>query len=246
MIVAIVQARLGSTRLPQKVFQKLCGKPLIWHVLDRLRWSHKIDKVVLATTTNFLDDALADWAKLEGVCCYRGSEENVLSRFYYAAKETNATVVVRITADDPFKDPEIIDRVIDLLQRDGVDFAYNNHPPTFPEGLDAEVFTFSALEQAYKLSKDPFEQEHVTQYFYRHPDLFSQGNISHSEDLSHLRWTIDTPNDFKLAQYVYEELYQEGNLFKMNGILDLYKTHPELLKMNSNEKRSTMYQKNNK
>ncbi len=241
MIVAIIQARIGSTRLPNKVFKDLCGRPLIWHVVDRLKYSKKINKIILATTHNPLDDTLVKWAENEQVAYFRGSEENVLSRFYEAANKSKADIIVRITADDPFKDPEIIDQVIDLLQNKNLDFAYNNLPPSFPEGLDTEVFTYAALEQAYKNSKDVFEQEHVTQYFYRHPDQFSHGNIFHSKDISHLRWTIDTPNDFKLALFVYKMLYKEGMLFKTKDILNLYKDYPELLEINSEESRSEMY-----
>jgi spore coat polysaccharide biosynthesis protein SpsF len=241
MIVAIIQARLGSTRFPRKIFAGLAGKPLIRHVIDRLKYSEKIDKIVLATTGTTTDDELAAWALTEGVALYRGSENNVLERFYFAAKEFSAGIVVRITADDPFKDPVIIDRVISKLQDENLDFAYNNHPPTFPEGLDTEVFTFSALESAYSKSVDDYEKEHVTQYFYRNKSLFKQANYSNEQNLSELRWTIDTGLDYEMAKRVYDILYVPGEIFLTDDILKLLKQHPEIAQINKEVARSDMY-----
>jgi len=239
--VAIIQGRVGSTRFPNKIFADLCGKPFIWHVVNRLRYVKAIDKIVLATTTNPQDNELEKWALNEGLDCFRGSESNVLERFYEAAKFYEAKIIVRITADDPFKDPDVIGEVIDLLKNNQIDFAYNNNPPTFPEGLDTEVFTFKALENAFIKAKDDFEQEHVTQYFYRHPELFTQINLLNSENLSHLRWTVDTVDDYNFTKFIYEELYKEGVIFTMNQILELIKQNPEILKLNSQVERSSMY-----
>lgn len=179
MIAAIVQARMGSTRLPNKVLKDLCGRPLVWQVINRVKASRKIDKIILATTQNPNDAALENWAGENDIPCYRGSEDDVLDRFYNAARLFKADVIVRITPDDPFKDPAIIDQVIDLFEEEKLDFAYNNKPATFPEGLDTEVFSFQALERAWTEAKDPFEREHVTQYFYRHPELFRQKCLIH-------------------------------------------------------------------
>lgn len=240
-IIAIIQARLGSTRFPQKVFADLSGKPMIWHVINRLKYSTKINHIVLATTDTHLDDELAKWAINENISLFRGSENNVLERFYFAAKKYEADIIVRITADDPFKDPEIIDRVIEKLILEKLDFAYNNNPPTFPEGLDTEVFTFDALEKAYLKSVDDYEKEHVTQYFYRNIDMFKQSNLMNTENLSHLRWTIDTKPDYEMAIQVYDKLYKENEIFLMNDILKLIFHEPSIAKINNTVSRSAMY-----
>ncbi|MFZ4621893.1 MAG: cytidylyltransferase domain-containing protein, partial [Bacteroidota bacterium] len=184
MITAIIQARTGSTRLRGKVFADLAGKPLIHHVVERLTHSAVIGKIVLATTVNPHDDSLEEWGKNNSVEVFRGSEEDVLARYYHAAVSVNASVIIRVTADDPFKDPSVIDDVVNILQSEHLDFVYNNKPPSFPEGLDTEVFTMACLERAYHESHDPFEREHMTQYMYRHPELFSQRNHPHTEDIS--------------------------------------------------------------
>ncbi|MGB7958049.1 MAG: glycosyltransferase family protein [Minisyncoccia bacterium] len=243
MIAAIVQARMGSTRLPNKVLKDLCGRPLVWQVINRVKASRKIDKIILATTQNPNDAALENWAGENDIPCYRGSEDDVLDRFYNAARLFKADVIVRITPDDPFKDPAIIDQVIDLFEEEKLDFAYNNKPATFPEGLDTEVFSFQALERAWTEAKDPFEREHVTQYFYRHPELFRQKCLIHPEDLSYLRWTIDTQKDWDMAEMVYKELFPSNSHFSMADILELLRRRPEIALVNADEKRSAMYNK---
>jgi len=240
-IIAIIQARLGSTRLPKKVFADLAGKPLIWHVINRLKYSNRINDIVLATTNSAVDDELASWATKEKVNLFRGSENNVLERFYFAAKQYSADIIVRITADDPFKDPLIIDQVIDKLLVENLDFAYNNNPPTFPEGLDTEVFTYNAIEKAYFQSNDDYEKEHVTQYFYRNSEFFKQSNLLNLKNLSHLRWTIDTELDYEMTKQVYNALYRENSIFQMNEILDLLNEKPEISQINIDVARSAMY-----
>ncbi len=241
-IIAIIQARTGSTRLPNKVFLDLAGNPLIWHVVERLKSSKYLTDIVLATTNKEEDDKLERWANLCGVKVFRGSENNVLDRFYNTAKKHKADIIVRITADDPFNDSIIMDNVIEiLLTNEKIDFAYNNKPASFPEGLDIEVFRFDALERAYNNSLDLFEQEHVTQYFHRNLNLFKMVNYSHSENLSYLRWTIDTLSDYQMASIVYEKLYQPNNIFKFQEILELINQYPEISLINNNVERSTMY-----
>ena len=177
-VVAIIQARCGSTRFPNKVFADICGKPLIWHVINRLKFAYTIDEIVLATTTNSLDDKLYEWAILNHITVFRGSENDVLNRYYNSAITCKADIIIRITADDPFKEPLIIDRAVRVLQEEKADFVCNNYPPTFPEGLDVEVFTRKALEVAESKSVSSFEREHVTQYFYRNPSDFKIINLS--------------------------------------------------------------------
>lgn len=246
MIAAIIQARTSSTRFPGKVFADIEGNPLIFHVVDRLKWSKRIQKIVLATTVNPADDKLQRWADLNSVECFRGSEEDVLDRYYQAAKGVEADVIVRITSDDPFKDPAIIDAVIELLLNQGLDFAYNNKPPTFPEGLDTEVFKFGALESAQRESTDPFEREHVTQYFYRNPAKFSQSNLPFEKKLSALRWTIDTQKDLEMAREVYRRLYRQGEIFLFRDVLALLEREPWIASINGSVLRSSMYSDLNK
>ena len=167
---AIIQARCGSTRFPSKVFADIDGKPLLWHVVNRLKYAKMIDDIIIATTVNPKDDKIEEWCKAESVKCFRGSEEDVLNRYYSAAVAFPSDVVVRVTADDPFKEPRVIDRVIRKLIDEKLDLVTNNFPPSFPEGLDCEAFTFIVLELMEKTTQDSFEREHVTQYVYHNPD----------------------------------------------------------------------------
>lgn len=243
-IVAIVQARLGSTRLPNKIFMQLASEPMIYHVCNRLKQSKFINQVIIATTDQDRDDTLFQWAAEQAITCYRGSEDNVLKRFYEAAANVKADIIVRITGDDPFKDITIIDEVIKMLITEDLDLACNNFPPSFPEGLDVEVFTFNSLKKASENSIDNFEKEHVTQYFYRNPELFKIKNYSYKEDLSQLRLTVDTQNDFLLAENIYNKLYVKNELFGLNQILSLWKSDIDLFEINQRETRSAMYKKN--
>lgn len=245
MIAAIIQARTGSTRLPNKVFKILCDKPLIWHVVNRLKKSKRIDKIIIATTTNVNDDKLQNWAIDNNVDCFRGDELDVLDRFYKAASVFQIDTIVRITADDPFKDATVIDRVVDLYESESLDFAYNNNPPSFPEGLDTEVFSYNALEKAAKNAIDTFDREHVTQYFYKNAAIFKQSCLQHTADISNLRWTIDTQEDWDMTEIVYNRLFKKNNHFDMYEILELLDQEPEISEINSDVKRSTMYIKNN-
>lgn len=241
-VVAIIQARCGSTRFPNKVFADICGKPLIWHVINRLKFAKTINRIVLATTTNPHDNKLFEWAIQNSIDVFRGSENDVLNRYYSAAKLYKADVIVRITADDPFKEPIIIDKAVSTLLNEEADFVCNNFPPTFPEGLDVEVFTFKTLEIGEKSSRDSFEREHVTQYLYRNSSLFKIVNVLNDENLSYLRWTIDTEKDFLMAKKVYSLLYNGDNqIFHMNDILALIDLQPEISTMNVDVVRSDMY-----
>lgn len=246
MLTAIIQARLSSTRFPRKIFAEICNKPLIWHIVERLRYSKSISDVVLATTENPVDDELVEWGKNNNLKVFRGSEDDVLSRYYFAAIEFNADTILRITSDDPFKDPYVIDSVYRMYVDEQLDFAYNNNPPSFPEGLDTEIFSFSSISKAFHNSKDPFEREHVTQYFYRNPGFFKQKNFSYISDLSYLRLTIDTQEDFLMASIIYEKLYKENQIFKLNDIVNFIEKNQYLTIINQNVKRSSMYLKNNK
>lgn len=243
MIVnAIIQARCGSTRFPNKVFADIDGKPLIWHVVDRLKHAKTIDKIVIATTTNTKDDIIENWCKENGVACYRGSENDVLNRYYLASVAFPSDVVVRITADDPFKEPSVIDAVVNKLINEGYDHVTNNFPPSFPEGLDCEAFKFSALKESEETTHDTFEREHATQFIYHNPDKFKIGNVSSSKNVSHLRWTIDKEVDYEMVKAIYaHRAPQNTGLLLLDEILDILEKNPEISLINSSVERSAMY-----
>lgn len=244
-IKAIIQARTGSTRLPNKVLLEINGKPLLWHVINRLSFSKKLDQVILATTDNQADDLLEDFAKKYGINYFRGSENDVLDRYYQCAKLNEADVIVRITADCPLIDPEVVDKVIEnfLNNKENCDYCANVLPPTFPDGLDTEVFSFKTLERAWNEAKLTSEREHVTAYIYKNPEKFKLQNVANEIDLSSLRWTVDTENDFKFVKEVYQQLGKDKEIFYMKDILDFLEKNPELKDINSNSKRNEGYDK---
>lgn len=239
---AIIQARCGSTRFPNKVFALIDGKPLLWHVVNRLKYATKIDDIIVATTVSDKDNKIEEWCKENDVHCFRGSEENVLNRYYSASEAFPSDYVVRITADDPFKEPKVIDAVITKLIEDGYDHVTNNLPPSFPEGLDCEAFKKSALDRSEKEAETAFEREHVTQYIYHHPEIFKIGNVSNGENLSYLRWTVDKDVDFEMVKAVYAHRNPANKgILLMDEILDILKANPEIEKINSEVERSAMY-----
>lgn len=239
---AIIQARCGSTRFPNKVFALIDGKPLIWHVVNRLKYATKIDDIIVATTVSEKDDKIEEWCKENNVHCFRGSEENVLNRYYSASEAFPSDFVVRITADDPFKEPKVIDAVITKLIEEGYDHVTNNLPPSFPEGLDCEAFKKSALDRSEKEAETAFEREHVTQYIYHHPEIFKIGNVSNGENLSYLRWTVDKDVDFEMVKAVYAHRNPANKgILLMDEILEILKANPEIEKINSEVERSAMY-----
>ena len=242
MITAIVQARIGSTTLPGKVLLDIQGKPLLEHVIDRVSASKLINRLVIATTSNEKDKAIIDFAQRRGIAYYVGSEDDVLDRFYQTAKKYRVKTIVRITPDDPFKDPEVIDEVVGyyLDHKKSVDYVSNTIKPTYPEGLDVEVFSAEALGKAWKEAKKSSEREHVTPYIWKHPERFRLANIENNEDLSHLRWTLDTEADLQFAREIYARLYH-GQVFLMKDILALLRAEPELAQINQGIARNTGY-----
>ena len=230
--VAIIQARIGSTRLPNKIMKPIFGKPILWHVWNRLSFAKNIDKIVIATTTLKEDDAIQSFCEDNGIGFSRGSSDDVLSRYYEAAKKFEANIVIRITSDCPVIDPLVADKIIDNYKNDNVDYMSNGMIRTFPRGLDTEIFSFKVLEKAYNEAIKPYEREHVTPYIYQNPDKFSTKSFLNDEDLSHFRWTVDTPEDFKLIEEIYNALYPVKVIFLMEDILDLFKKNPDLTKIN--------------
>jgi spore coat polysaccharide biosynthesis protein SpsF len=238
MIAAIIQARMGSTRLPGKVMKTLSGKPMLWHIITRLSYSKKIKKIIIATTDKDEDKVIAKFAQETGTDFYCGSSEDVLDRYYQAARRFGVCHIVRITADCPMIDPEVVDKVIDFYQTKKCDYASNVLKSTMPDGLDTEVFSFQALEKVWREAKKPSEREHVTLYIYNHPELFKIDNRSNTPDLSGMRWVVDEEIDYRFVVEVYKNLYKDGEIFYMNDILDLLSNHPELSNINKKIKRN--------
>lgn len=201
-VVAIVQARMGSTRLPNKVMKQIAGVPMIELLLTRLSKSNQIDQIVLATSTDGRNTPLVEYVQKLGYTCVRGSESDVLDRYLVAARQAQADVVVRITGDCPLIDPALVDLAIAQFKAEGVDYLSNAAPATFPDGLDTEVFTMQALERAGRESQEQHDREHVTPYM-RRPSLFKTGVMLNVEDLSGLRWTVDEPADFDVVSQVF-------------------------------------------
>ena len=224
-VVAIVQARMGSSRLPGKVLLDIAGAPMLWHVVQRARRATTLDRVLVATSTATADDAVATWCVTTGVECFRGSEPDVLDRYYQAATQAGADVVVRLTADCPLLDPAVIDRVVTCFLTGSYDYVSNVAPPTFPDGLDTEVFYLAALQRAWQEAHKPSEREHVTPYLRQHPEFFRLGNVTHSTDLSALRWTVDEPADLAFVRAVYSS---EGTECGLDDICALLAHQPTL------------------
>lgn len=193
--VAIIQARMTSTRLPGKVMMPLLGVPSIVFMVERVRRAQRLDQVVVATSVEPADDALADVLEKAGIDCFRGSLHDVLDRFLGAARSARADHVVRLTGDCPLMDFDLIDKALALLATESVDYVSNVDPPTFPDGLDVEAFTFSALEHAHREARETVEREHVTPFIREHKELFGALCWSSLSDLSALRWTVDHQDD---------------------------------------------------
>ena len=234
-IVAIIQARMGSTRLPRKVMKEILGKPVILWDLDRISLSKFIDAIVVAIPYGKENDVIVDTIKEynDKRVTTRGSEDDVLDRYYQAAVQTNADVVVRITSDCPLIDPLVIDSVIEQFLDNDCDYCSNSLTRTYPRGLDTEVFSFKALETAWNEATKDYEREHVTPYIIENPDKFKLINVANDIDLSHLRWTLDTEEDFEFINTVYKKIIPKKKLFLMDDILELLNKKPELIEINS-------------
>ena len=207
--VAILQARMRSTRLPGKVLADVGGAPLLVRELERLERATRLDDIVIATSTNSADDPIAELAALRGTRCYRGEEGDVLARYVGAARESRADVVIRVTADCPLIDPDTVDRVTDTLLASpgGADYASNVIRRTYPRGLDAEAFHADVLERTARLATSPESREHVTWFVYRErPDLWSLRSVEDTADNSDLQWTVDTAADLARVRRIYVDL----------------------------------------
>lgn len=231
-IVGIIQARMGSTRLPGKVLADVNGKPMLRWLLDRLISVNLIDEIVVATTLSAEDDVLVDWLSKNNIEYFRGSDGDVLERFYECAKKHNSDIVVRITADDPLKDPGIIAQAIEMVvQHSEVDYCSNSITPSYPEGLDIEVFRFSALEKSFHEARLLSEREHVTPYIWKNPKLFNTVSLTYDRDLSHWRWTVDKPDDLQFVRAIYNEFIDQP-LVPFTEIISFLERNPKIVDIN--------------
>jgi spore coat polysaccharide biosynthesis protein SpsF len=232
----ILQARMGSTRLPGKVMLKVLGKPLLELQIERLKRIPQINRIIVATSTKEEEKPIVNLVKsLKGVDLFKGSEKNVLDRFYRAASFFKLDVILRLTSDCPIIDPQVVHKVLTkfLTSSEKIDYASNVFPRTYPRGLDTEVFSFRALEFAHREATLESEREHVTPFIWSNPVRFPRENVYNAEDLSHFRWTVDTPEDFELIERIYMSLYRSNPLFNLEDCVRLLKEHPEWEKINS-------------
>jgi spore coat polysaccharide biosynthesis protein SpsF (cytidylyltransferase family) len=247
MIAAIIQARMGSTRLPGKVMMDLSGKPVLWHVVDRVSKATRVDYVIVATTIEKEDDKIKTFCNDNNIAVFRGSSEDVLKRYADTArmlkeKIFDLTLIVRITSDCPLIDPEIIDKIIIKMKNGDYDYVSNTLEPTYPDGLDVEVFTLSALLDADLNASLPSEREHVTSYLKTNP-RFRQLNVMNDVNLSSMRWTLDQQEDYYFINNVYKSLYNPKKPFKIYDILELLRRRPELILFNNTIGRDEGYKK---
>jgi spore coat polysaccharide biosynthesis protein SpsF len=240
--VAIIQARMSSTRLPGKIMADLAGQPLLSRVIARAQRARLVDLVGIATTDRPADEQVAHLCGRIGVPCFRGSEDDVLDRYYQAAQQFGGETLVRLTADCPLLDPAVIDKAIAHFHSGDFDYVSNGVERTYPDGLDTEVFRRTALEWAWREARLTSEREHVTPYLYKHPELFRLGSVKNDVDLSAHRWTVDEPRDLELVRAIYGH-FGDSIDFGMAEILDLLHQHPELNQINAGIECNEGYQK---
>ncbi len=223
---------MGSTRLPGKVLEDIIGQPMLTHVVERVSRSKTVDSVVIATTELPADDAVISLCREKGWDCFRGDSDDVLDRYYRAATEYKADIIIRITSDCPLIEPGIIDRTVsEFIERyPEIDYSSNNRISSFPRGLDTEVMTYSALERTWRDNDNPKWREHVTAYMYNNLDKFKVHDTTSETDYSHLRWTVDTPQDLELVRRIYSHF--GDNKFDWIQVLGLLEKHPDWLEIN--------------
>jgi len=233
--VIIVQARMGSTRLPGKILKKVMGRPLLEYQIERLKKIKEVNDVVIATTTNQSDDPVVKLCRELNCAYFRGSEDDVLLRYYKTAIEFNAKYIVRINADCPLIDPKVVERVIKYFHANSekYDYVSNILEPSYPIGLHTEVFSINAMKKANDNANDLIEREHVTPYIYRNPGLFRLGSVVLEDNLSYYRWTVDYPEDFDLVKKIIEGIYPTKVDFDMFDVISYLKSNPELMRINN-------------
>ena len=242
MIVAVLQARMGSSRLPGKVLMPILGEPMLARQLERVGRSTRLDRLVVASSDQDADDAIDALCRRLDVVCFRGSLDDVLDRFYRAAEQHQCDTIVRLTGDCPLADPALIDDLIAFFADNDFDYASNTLSPTCPDGLDVEVFRFTCLAAAWKEARLLSEREHVTPFIYNRPERFKLGSFETEPNLSHLRWTVDEPADFELVRRIYEAIYPATPAFTMQEVLELLAVEPDLAEINTGFARNEGYE----
>ncbi len=238
----IIQARMGATRLPNKVLLPLAGKPALEHLIRRCQHAQLVDRVIVAATTDPKDQAIEELVSGLEISVFRGAVNDVLDRYYQAAKLFDFQHIVRITADCPMIDSEVIDRVVGEYFEARVDYAANTLKETYPDGEDIEVFSFNVLKKAWQEARILSEREHVTPYI-RKSDIFKKINVAYDVDLSRQRWTLDEPRDYDKLSAIFDALYQKDPLFHMNDVLQFLMEHPQIDMLNADILRNEGYQK---
>lgn len=241
-ITVIIQVRVGSQRLPKKVLKKILGKPMILYVLKRVKRIKNIEQIMIATTIQKEDDIIVKIAKENGIAVFRGSEIDVLDRYYNCAKKFNADPIIRITSDCPLIDPFLVDDILEFYMKHNFDYVSNTIVPTYPDGLDIEIFSFKTLENAAINAKMRSEREHVSPYIKNHPEKFKLFNYKNENDLSNYRWTVDEEEDLLFVRKIYSKMKPDV-VFKYQKILELLSSFPDLLKINQGFKRNEGYKK---
>jgi len=232
---------MGSARLPGKVLKKVLGKTMLEHQVERVKRAKTIDQIIFATTTNFEDKKIVQLGRKLRVKVFVGSETDVLDRYYQAAKRFDVNdTIVRLTGDCPLMDPRVVDKVVSfyLKNKKSCQYASNVAPPTFPDGMDVEVFPFSALEEAWREADLPSEREHVTSYIRNHPKKFKIKNLKNKKDLSRYRLTLDNKEDFILIKKIFDSLYLKNKNLSLADIIKFLKKNPELALINSHIRRN--------
>ncbi|SEH88198.1 spore coat polysaccharide biosynthesis protein SpsF [Halobacillus karajensis] len=233
-VIAIVQARMGSTRLPGKVLKQVNGKPLLEYQIERMKRSKRIDQLVISTSKRSLDDPIIDLCRDLDVDTFRGSERDVLGRFYETCAYYKADAVVRLTADCPLIDPAVIDKVIQYFLNHYPRYMYvsNTRKRSYPRGMDTEVFTYEVLKDAYMNANSPHDLEHVTPFIVNRIGALGIAQVSHHSDESHHRWTVDTPEDFQFVSKVLKHLYPKSPAFTFEDTLKILERNPDWLEIN--------------
>jgi spore coat polysaccharide biosynthesis protein SpsF len=237
-VTAIIQARMGSSRLPGKVLMPLAGLAVIDRVVAQLQYSRRLSGIVVATTTSPSDDPLVEHVRKRNIRFFRGSEDDVLDRYYQCAACIGANNIARITADCPLIDPQVVDATIELFEKSQVMYASNIEPATFPDGLDVEVFSYEALEWSWREAKLPSEREHVTQYIRKHPELFSRVTLESPVPLEQLRWTLDQVEDYNFLSEVFDALPSRDAPVLMEQVLRALRYMPDLQRSNDHIERN--------
>lgn len=236
MIVGVIQARMGSARLPGKILKKVNGVALLGYQVERVRKSRLLDKIIVATSVLVKDDVVEKFCKTNNIEYFRGSENDVLSRYYECAQKYNADVVVRLTADCPLSDPKIIDDTIKFYIDTKVDYVANTVPPEtskYPDGFDVEVFSMEALKKAYEKANDSHDREHVTFYFWKYNNGFKTAQLYNSKNYSKYRLTVDYPEDFEVVEFVIKELKKRNSFGHLNEIIEIIDANPDIKAKNS-------------